>query len=287
MKIKTIALTSFIFLAACQLPNRADIGRDLPSNFDDATIISSSSGLLSDGISKVPGSICIADEQTGKCNPQNLVPFQCLVRGTAVEVKPITAPQPTYHSLITNSYKTNISSPFIGVPMSSEYLDEVKASISATASIKSISTDEHGGYPGIDGIKACLLKAYGPGTYKKVIWIQAANIISVTTSRFTKVSNSLAITGTAFGFDGSTYNSNTVGTQTIWIGIYGNAINNIGNVSYPVVANSTAKVFSSLDKTTIIETTLPVAAPPAPEAEPIIAPAVNSPTLPPTNSPPE
>lgn len=284
MKTKLITSISFVFLAGCQLPNRADIARDLPSNFDDSTIISSNSGLLSDGLSKVPGSICVADEQSGKCNPQNLVPFQCLVKGTAVEVKPVTDPQPTYHSLITNSYQANISSPFIGAPMSSDYLDEVKASVSATASIKSIGTDEHNGYPGIDGIKACLFRAYGAGTYKKVIWIQAANIISVTTSRFTKVSNSLAITGTAFGFDGSTYNSNSVGAQTIWIGISGNAINNVGSVSAPVIASSTAKVVSSINKTTVIETTLPATAPPAPESEPIIAPAIEPSSLQPDNS---
>lgn len=268
---ENVILATLITLSACQLPNRSDIATDLPPNFDEATIISSSSGLLSEGISKVPGSICVADENTGKCNPYNLIPFQCIVDGTTVEVKPVTGLYPSYHSLITNRYETKLSTPFISAPTSTDYLDEVKASVSATASIKASGSDKRGGYPGIDGIKACLLLAYGPGTYKKVIWIQSANIISVTTSRFTKVSNSFAATGTAFGFNGATYNENSVGMQTIWIGILGSAIN-IGVVSSPAVAKSSAKVISSSDNVTIIETKVPVTALPAPEVEPIIAP---------------
>lgn len=268
---KTAILASLITLSACQLPNRAYVVTDLPPNFDEATIISSSSGLLSEGISKVPGSICVADENTGKCNPYNLIPFQCIVDGTTVEVKPVTGLYPSYHSLITNHYESKVSTPFINAPTSSDYVDEVKASVSATASIKASGADKKGGYPGIDGIKACLLLAYGPGTYKKVIWIQSANIISVTTSRFTKISNSFAATGTAFGFNGATYNENSVGMQTIWIGILGSVIN-IGAVSAPTVAKSSAKVISSSDNVTIIETKAPVPPPPAPEIEPIIAP---------------
>lgn len=265
-----LLLIPLIFLSACQLPNRGDVSADIPLNFNDSTIIGSNNGLLSDGLSKVPGTICIADRDTGKCNPEKLVPSQCLVQGTTVEIKPVTDPLPKYHSLITTKYNTNATVPFIVAPTSTEYVDEVKASISATASIKSIGTDFNNGYPGIDGIKACLYKAYGPGEYKKVIWIQAANVIAVTKSRFSKVSNGMEVTGTGFGFGGSTYNSNSVAMQTIWIGISGNAIDYVGHVGNPDDGKSTAKIISTENKTTIIETNLPATPPPAPESEPII-----------------
>lgn len=272
MKVQFLVLLPLISMAGCQLPHRGDVSPDLPSNFDGATIIPSNNGLLSEGLSKVPGSICVADDLTGRCNPEKLVPFQCIVKGTTVEIKPVTEPNPTYHSIITNAYTSSTNTPFISAPSAAEYVDEVKASISATASLKSGAVDDGNGYPGIDGIKACLLRAYGPKNYKKVIWIQAANIISVTTSRFSKVSNSLAVTGTAFGFNGATFNSSNVGKQTIWIGIFGNVIDDLGSVSTPIIAGSNAKVISSSDNTIIVETAVPISTP-TPEAVPLVEPS--------------
>lgn len=252
MKSKFVLVFAIASLNGCQLPNRIDIQKDVPIPFDTSTIINSNSGLLADGISGIPGTICVADNETGKCDTHNLVPFQCLHQGSTVEVKAVTDPTPSYHSLITRGYQAKISSPFITIPKTSEYVDEVKASVSAIASIKSSGT-EYSGYPGIAGIRACLLQAYGPARYNKVYWISAANVISVTTSRYYKVGDSLAITGTGFGFDGATYNSNTIGTQTIWIGISASVINSVGDVSEPVISGSSAKIVSSTDHTAIIE----------------------------------
>lgn len=271
--IRNLLLLSFVFLlSACQLPNRTDVYPDLPANFSAKTIIESNNGLLSEGLNKVPGSICIADEKTGLCKTENLLPNQCLAKGTAVQVKAVTDPSPAYHSIITSNYKSNLTTPFISVPGSAEHIDEVKASISATASINTAGTEDGHGFPGIDAIKACILKNFGEGNYKKVIWIQAANIISVTTSRYSKVSNGSDVTGTGFGFNGSTYNSNSVGAQTIWIGIFGNSIYNIGVVSQPAVASSKATIINLDDKTTIIDALSPPTAPPPPATVPILTP---------------
>src|SRR5260370_26091007 len=89
---------------------------------------------------------------------------------------------------------------------SSEYLNEIKAMISGEAQIN--SKDQSNGYPGIDGIKTCISKAYGGGDYGSVYWISAENIIAVTKTNYVKVSSSAAVTGTGFGANGSTYNNN-------------------------------------------------------------------------------
>lgn len=270
MKIKIMVSVCLVCLTACQLPDRKGIDLNVIPVFDTDSIIDSKIGLLSDGISKVPGTICIADAKTGKCDAKKLVPSQCLVKGSTVEVKPITNPQPAYHSLINNLYKAEVPVPFVNAASKSEFLDEIKASISGVASIKSIGDDGNNGYPGIDGIKACLLRAYGPKKYGKVFWIQAANIIAVARSNFRKVSNSLSVTGTGFGFGGSTYNNDIIDQQSIWIGLYANEIEEVGEVSVPSVAASSAKVVSSDNKTTVIETSLPPSAPPSPVTESII-----------------
>ena len=259
-------------LSACQLPDRTDVVPDLPSNFSARTIIESNNGLLSEGLNKVPGSICLADEETGLCKTENLLPNQCLAKGTAVQVKAVTDPSPAYHSIITKNYNRSLTTPFISAPSSADYIDEVKASISATASISTAGTDDGNGFPGIGGIKACILKNFGPGNYKKVIWIQSANIISVTTSRYSKVSNGFDVKGTGFGFDGSTYNSSSVGAQTIWIGIFGNSIYNVGVVNTSVLDSSKTSIINSDDKTTIIETPSAPTAPPPPATVPILTP---------------
>lgn len=216
-------------LAACQLPQRQDLTTiDAIPNLT-GTIIDSSNGLLSEGINKVPGSICIPKDD-GKCDAQKLVPSQCLAEGAVVEVKPNTNPSPAYHSLVDDKYKVSGNVPFVSPSASMEYLDEIKAVISGTAQIKALTYND--GYPGVEGIRACLLEAYGPGNYDKVYWIAAANVIDVTRSNFRKVGSALSVTASAFGAESSTYNHNGADAESVWIGIDPRPIP-VGNVSPP------------------------------------------------------
>jgi hypothetical protein len=157
-------------------------------------------------------------DSDGKCNPKNMAPSQCLLQNATVEVKPITNPQPAYHSLIDNKYQISANVPFVSPSASTEYLEEIRAVISGTAQIKSL--DVNNGYPGVEGVKECLLRAYGPGNYNTVYWISAANIIAVSKSNFRQVSSSAAVTATAFGANGSTYNHDGIDEENVWIGIY-------------------------------------------------------------------
>jgi hypothetical protein len=267
MKFWILSTPALVFLTACQLPQRDDVKLDAIPTLDTSTIISSDNGLLSDGISKVPGSICLPDAN-GKCNPNNMIPSQCLLPNATVEVKPITNPQPAYHSLIDNKYGANASIPFVAPTVSSEYLDEIKAVISGTAQIK--SADVNNGYPGIDGLKTCILTAYGPGDYKSVYWISAANIIAVTRSNYKQVSSSLNVSGTGFGANGSTYNHNGDDQENVWIGIYPHPIP-VGSITAPAKpADQPGKVVSSTDTTTVVQPK----SPPGP-----LPPAVNQPIV--------
>lgn len=256
-----IVLIMICIMGCQQLPDRQGINLNAIPSLETGTIIPSANGLLSEGIGKVPGSICVVDSSTGKCDLNGLAPSQCILQGSEVEVKPIAHPTPAYHSLIDNQYSSSISVPFINPSNSSQVVEEIKASISGTASIKSVGGDR--GYPGIDGIKACLLRMYGPGNYGTVYWISSANIISVTRTGFTKVSNSMDVTGTGFGANGKTYNSNGTSQDSVWVGILPHKIN-VGQVSAPIVARSQASVVSSENMTTVIDTTTEPPAPPAP-----------------------
>ena len=65
--------------AGCQLPQRTDVPLNDVPVLDTSTVISSQNGLVSEGIGKVPGSICIPDAK-GQCDPQNMIPSQCLIK---------------------------------------------------------------------------------------------------------------------------------------------------------------------------------------------------------------
>lgn len=261
-KEKFICVVFSIFTCGCQqLPNREGIGINVVPSLDTGTIISSANGLLSEGISKVPGSICRADPATGKCDLNGLAPSQCIMQDSKIEVKPIANPSPSYHSLIDSNYTSSINVPFISPTSSSQVIEEVKASISGTASIRSISTDS--GYPGIDGIKACLLHMYGPGEYGTVYWISSANIISVTKTSFRKVNNAMDVVGTGFGAKGMTFNSNGTNEDSIWVGILPHRVN-VGTVSAPIVSSSPARIVSANDTTTVIKSSAQPPSPPAP-----------------------
>jgi hypothetical protein len=212
---------------AKQLPSRTDISLNQVPVLD-ATLIPSNNGLLSSGINIVPGSYCLAGSN-GTCDASTLSPAQCLMQGSTVVVAPKTNPTPSYDSLIDNKYTATVGGvPFISATASAEALDEVKAVIAGTAQIS--STSPNNGYPGIDGLKACILKNQGPGTYDTVYWISAANIIDVTLNHYVQVSSTDGVTVSGFGVNGSTYNHNGVTEERIWIGLQASAIH-IGQVS--------------------------------------------------------
>lgn len=222
-------------LAACQLPNRTDGLQlnDVPNL--DPTLIPSNNGLLSTGITTVPGSYCFAGAD-GKCDPSKLSPAQCLLSGAIVEVAPKTNPTPSYDSLIDNKYAGGGNVPFVAATASGELYDEVKATIAGTALITPGSPNN--GYPGIDGLRACILHNNGPGNYGTVYWISAANILDVTVQHFTQVSSTESVTATGFGLNGSTYNHQGVTDEKIWIGLQASPINvgAVGAAPPPAVA---------------------------------------------------
>jgi hypothetical protein len=232
LPIRWFVCACAIPVSACttfQLPARTDVTVDSVPSLDAGTIIKSNNGLLSEGINTVPGTICVAGAD-GKCDPMALAPAQCLVSGSIVEVKPQTNPTPAYHSLVDNKYNAAADVPFVSPTANAEQLDEVKATIAGTAQIK--STSPNNGYPGIEGVKSCLLQIFGPGSYPTVYWISAANIIEVTKSHFVQVSSSTAVNATGFGFTGSTYNHNGIDEEVVWIGIQASKLS-VGTVAYP------------------------------------------------------
>lgn len=85
-KMTFIIFSSMLFLNGCQLPDRAGIDLNKIPTLDATTIISSDNGLLSDGLSKVPGSICIVDKTTGKCDQNNLHRHNAYLEGQALKL---------------------------------------------------------------------------------------------------------------------------------------------------------------------------------------------------------
>lgn len=228
MKVQFSSSILILMLAACQqqLPSRQDVGiNQIPTL--DPTIIRSDNGLLSSGINSVPGSYCIAGK-SGKCLASNLSPAPCRAKKTVVQVAPKTNPTPSYDSLVDNKYSGTLSVPFVHATGSSEYLDEVKAIIAGTALITQRSPNA--GYPGIRGLRACILKNNGPGKYGTVYWIRSANIIAVTKRQFKQVSSAEGVTATGFGLNGNTYNHTGKTEEKIWIGLEASPVN-VGSVS--------------------------------------------------------
>lgn len=217
---------------ATQLPPRQDgISLNTVPNLDP-TLIPSNNGLLSAGINTVPGSYCFAGAD-GKCDPAKLSPAQCLISGATVEVAPKTNPTPSYDSLIDNKYSATGNVPFVNATASAEYYDEIKATVAGTAQFSPNSANN--GYPGVDGLKACILRNEGPGNYGIVYWISAANIFDVTLQHFKQVSSTEGVTATAFGLNGSTYNHNGQTEEKIWIGIQASPVM-IGTIPEHTVA---------------------------------------------------
>jgi hypothetical protein len=213
-------------------------------------------------------SLCFVGDD-GKCNTNNMTPSQCLLNGASVEVKPITNPQPAYHSLIDNKYTATASVPFVAPTASSEYLEEIKAVISGTAQIK--SSDYNNGYPGLEGLKTCILYVYGPGTYKSVYWIKSANVIAVTKTNYKQVSSSLNVSGTGFGANGSTYNHNGFDEEDVWIGILASGPIAVGSISAPSKpADQPGNVVSSSGPTTVVQPKKPPEPLPAATSQPIV-----------------
>jgi hypothetical protein len=234
---KIIATLAILFgVAGCQLPDRTDgINVDTVPNLDP-TLIASDNGLLAAGITTVPGSYCFAGAD-GKCDVTHLQSFQCLASGATIEVAPKTSPTPSYDALIDYKYAGAGNSPIVAATTSAEFSDEVKAVISGTAIFSAASPNN--GYPGIDGLRACILHNNGSGSYGTVFWISAANILDVTIQHFKQVSSSGSVTGTGFGFNGSTYNHNGTDEEKIWIGLQASAIN-VGTIPAPVAPAAVA-----------------------------------------------
>jgi hypothetical protein len=222
MRYRIGYLLVVLLLSACQqLPPRTD-GVSINSVPDlHATIIPSNDGLLSSGITKVPGSYCFAGDD-GKCDPAKLSPAPCILNGATVEVSPATHPTPSYDSLIDNKYAATANVPFVSATTNAEYYDEVKASVVGTAQFS--PTSPNNGYPGIEGLKQCILSNEGPGTYGTVYWISAANILDITLQHFVQVTNTDGVTATAFGLNGSTYNHTGTDQEMIYIGLQASPI---------------------------------------------------------------
>ncbi len=260
---RILIMICFISMVGCapQLPQRTDITLDQLPVFQSATIIDSNNGLLSDGISKVPGTICLIGAD-GKCAVNGLAPRQCLIKGTTVEVKPSINPVPSYHSLVSSEYKVTAAAPFVTPSSSVEFLDEIKATIAGSAMISGSS--QNNGYPGFDGIKACLLDIYGPGTYGKVYWIQSANILAVTKSHFKQVTSALNVSASGFGMNGNTYKHDGFDEERVWIGLQASEIPAVGQVSAAVQVPATVVVSPNPATTTIVQpNAVPEPAPPA------------------------
>ncbi|NKA75005.1 hypothetical protein GO285_03991 [Ralstonia solanacearum] len=223
-----LAVSAFL-LSACgtQLPARDDgIQINAVPNLDP-TLIPSNNGLLSAGINTVPGSYCFAGAD-GKCDPAKLSPAQCVISGATVEVTPKTNPSPSYAALVNNKYSATANVPFVNATASAEYYDEIKATVAGTAQFS--STSPNNGYPGVEGLKACILHNEGPGTYGVVYWISAANIVDVTLQHYKHVTSTAQVTATAFGLNGATYNHSGQTEEKIWIGVQASPIS-IGTVS--------------------------------------------------------
>ena len=241
----TVRVKSAISLAAAALLLSA-CGTQLPARDDgiqinavpnlDPTLIPSNNGLLSAGINTVPGSYCFAGAD-GKCDPAKLSPAQCVISGATVEVTPKTNPSPSYAALVNNKYSATANVPFVNATASAEYYDEIKATVAGTAQFS--STSPNNGYPGIEGLKACILHNEGPGTYGVVYWISAANIVDVTLQHYKHVTSTAQVTATAFGLNGATYNHTGQTEEKIWIGIQASPIT-IGTVSGTVVKSAPA-----------------------------------------------
>lgn len=216
-----IALGVAILVGACaQLPATSAIGINTRPVFESSAIVSSKNGLLAVDLTKVPGAVCIPDNQ-GKCDSDGFLPAPVRSNGSTIAITASTDTTPKYHALVDNKYSVGGSVPFLTASGSSDVYDEVTATILATATFSDSSPNS--GYPSIDQIRSALHQV-GRTNVPYVYWLSAANVISVTKKQFRKVESAANVTVTGIGINGSTYNSSTRDDQTVWIGIFAHRI---------------------------------------------------------------
>jgi hypothetical protein len=217
-----VAMGICVLAGACnQLPPTGAFKiNDIPV-FEASSIVSSKNGLIAVDIAKVPGAVCIPDSQD-RCTSDGFLPAPVRSTGSTVAVAAVTDTTPKYHSLINNKYAVAANVPFVAATVSDEVYNEVTATILATATFSDSSPNA--GYPPIDQIRSALKQVGKVPTQGYVYWLSAANVISVTNKQFTKVSSTANVTVTGVGINGSTYNSNAVDAQSVWIGVFAHRV---------------------------------------------------------------
>ena len=215
MRIVTLVAGACVLGACNQMPNTTYPVNSIPP-FNSATIISSKAGLLAVDIAKIPGAICIPVVRDGKdrCEAEGFLPAPLRANGATIEVVTSTNTTPQYHSLINKQYNAGANVPFVSATVSDDVLDEVTATILATAKFSDQSPGY--GYPG-DG--AVAQRVGNRESLGYVYWIASANIISVNVRQYAKVSSVANVTVTGVGLNGKTYNGSERDSQEIWIGV--------------------------------------------------------------------
>lgn len=216
-----MALVSASLIGACaQLPTTNAIGINTKPVFELSSIVSSKNGLIAVDLTKIPGAVCVPDNQ-GKCDSDGFLPAPVRSSGSTIAIVASTDTTPKYHALIDNKYSGGGSVPFLTASGSSDVYDEVTATILATATFSDSSPNA--GYPSIEQIRSALQQV-GRANVPYVYWLSSANVISVTKKQFRKVESTANVTVTGIGINGSTYNSSARDDQTVWIGIFAHRI---------------------------------------------------------------
>lgn len=263
VRFSACALLAAVVLSGCQLPERqvmpprnqapdapapdvkasASDAKTLPFGlkppaFDAKAFVRADSGVFAEGLAKIPGAICIPDEQ-GYCDAAHTYPGPYLKPGTKISLTSGTDTAPAYDSIIDSKYKPSKNYPFLAPTDDEETLREVKAYVIEKASIapaiEKASTapvtdkgsapgpNDQGtnGFPGAAAILDGLRKDHGltlkAGTI--IYWITAAQLVSVTEDEYAKVPDMYEVQGVGFGSADATFNAKGPTKQTAWLGI--------------------------------------------------------------------
>lgn len=219
--MKPTLLMAALFLTGCaaQLPNTSlTLQPQIDTNnfFDDRGVISSRNGLLAENLTGIIGAICVPDSEH-KCD-NSLTASQCLAQTSKVTLKSVVDKTPKRHFLVNSKTEIKGNANVFNLNTSNDQLKEVTVSVLAVAQA-SDSTNGKGGFPGKDEIAKCLAEEQDIKGVDKVLWIKAANIISVTSQAYQVVANSAGVTLTGLGFEGKTYNKTGEEITDLLIGI--------------------------------------------------------------------
>ena len=197
--LRSFVVLALIVLTGCQIPNRSGIEPDRPVQLD-GTYISYNSELLGNNLLNYVGAVCVPGSD-GKCGQRSWAAGRYL----GGQQSPVVTPaqpnsSPSYRSIITANYQVAGNFPFIKPAGSSNSVNEVEMRTIATASAK----DPETAFPGVDTLRR-LLRANGVYA-ERVYWVQSASLIGMFTKAYSKVGSSLDVTGSGFGFNGTTFN---------------------------------------------------------------------------------